>query len=115
MENPPASENSIFTSFSYDTKRHCPEYNRLQREFPLRKQKDILAPPMPLINDNCLHHLAILLDKPFDVLKILMTEDSDADPYAECRRLVSELEKIGWTAEWGLDGILYDLKQINQI
>jgi len=45
MENPQSAPNSIFTSFLYDIKRYCPEYSRLQREFPLREQKILINPP----------------------------------------------------------------------
>ena len=50
---------------------------------------------------------------PKQVTDILNTHNQDGDGYAECRRLVDQLEKVGWTAEWGLSGELYDLKRIN--
>ena len=33
--------------------------------------------------------------------------------YNTCSELVSELEKIGYTCQYGLDAIPYDLKKIN--
>ena len=54
-------------------------------------------------------------DTPIEVTKILNSFNEDADAYAECKRIVSELESIGWTADWGLDGELYDLKPLSLI
>jgi hypothetical protein len=46
-----------------------------------------------------------------------LINDSDIDEggcsYAECRRLLTALEPLGYTFEYGLDGIPYDLTQIN--
>jgi hypothetical protein len=55
------------------------------------------------------------MELPKKITDILNTYDEDADPYHEARRLVSELEKVGWTAEWGLSGELYDLKPLSII
>ncbi len=55
----------------------------------------------------------IVTKKTEELIDILNSFNEDADAYAECKRIVSELESIGWTAEWGLDGELYDLKQIS--
>ena len=49
---------------------------------------------------------------PDNVKKILNTSDENKDPYYECERLLNELKLIGWTFEYGLDGIPYSLKTL---
>ena len=45
---------------------------------------------------------------PIEVLSILNTISDDAD-YDECDRVVKELNSIGYTAKYGLDGSLYEI------
>ena len=45
---------------------------------------------------------------PIEVLSILDTISDDAD-YDECDRVVKELNSIGYTAKYGLDGSLYEI------
>lgn len=49
---------------------------------------------------------------PVEVNAILDTFDENEDGYAECARIVNELNLIGWTAEYYLDAELYDIKPI---
>lgn len=37
----------------------------------------------------------------------------DKEPYKACRDLIKDLEKIGYTCEYGLDGVPQGLKKIN--
>jgi hypothetical protein len=49
---------------------------------------------------------------PQHIKDILDTYDENTELYSECRRMVAELEAIGWTAEFDLSGSLYDIKKI---
>ena len=49
---------------------------------------------------------------PLPVNSIISSFDENKDLYHECARLVAELDQIGWTAEYGLDGQLHDLEKI---
>lgn len=52
------------------------------------------------------------IDKlPEEVRNIVLSFDEDNDPYHECQRIDSELQKHGYTVDWGLDGVLYDIKK----
>lgn len=42
--------------------------------------------------------------------KILNSFDENKDLYEECRRIEAELSEIGYGCEWGLDGIIYNVK-----
>jgi len=48
---------------------------------------------------------------PQNVKDILDTYDENIDGYLECKRIINELNLIGWTADYYLDGILFDLKK----
>lgn len=50
---------------------------------------------------------------PVAVQAILDSFDTDADPYKECTQIVEQLEQIGWTADFGLDGILCGIHATN--
>lgn len=39
-------------------------------------------------------------------------DDNSCDLYSECRRIVQRLNEIGWTADYYLDGALFDIKPI---
>lgn len=49
---------------------------------------------------------------PQEIKDILDTFNEDKDTYKECNRIIKELEKKGYTADYYLDGILFDLKPI---
>lgn len=49
---------------------------------------------------------------PENVQSILNSFDEDRDGYAECKRIVTELEAVGYTAEYGLDAELYNLRKL---
>lgn len=47
---------------------------------------------------------------PISVKRVVDSYDDDKDLYAECARIEKELNKIGWTCEYGLDGEVYDVR-----
>ena len=50
---------------------------------------------------------------PQEIQDILLGFDEEADnSYHECDRVIKLLEQNGYTAEYGLDGELYDLKKV---
>lgn len=50
---------------------------------------------------------------PDEVQAILMDFNEDADNiYIECKETVKKLELQGYTADYGLDGNLFDLKKL---
>lgn len=53
---------------------------------------------------------------PADVTSVLLkhqSNDQDSYTYVECEALVKDLEKIGYTCDYGLDAIPFGLKKIN--
>ena len=50
---------------------------------------------------------------PQEVKTILDTYNENKDSYAECERIIKELNVIGWDADYYLDGILFDLTKLN--
>lgn len=46
---------------------------------------------------------------PAEVAEVLNTFDDSADPYAECERICKELALIGYSAEFGLDGVITEI------
>jgi hypothetical protein len=52
---------------------------------------------------------------PANVQDILKTFDDNLDLYHECRRIESELKKINWLVDWGLDGELYNLRPYKEV
>jgi hypothetical protein len=46
---------------------------------------------------------------PQEVKDILDSFDIDKDAYKECDRIIDELNEIGWTADYGLSGEIYDV------
>ena len=48
-------------------------------------------------------------DAPENVKSILNSFDFDSDPYKECDRLLNELEPLGYSFDYGLDGEPYNL------
>ena len=51
---------------------------------------------------------------PDNVKAIMDTFNQELDSYKECNRLLNEVEKIGWTFDYYLDGIPYNFKQIEK-
>lgn len=49
---------------------------------------------------------------PKDVKKIVDSFDEDKDNYLECKRIRSELKKLNWDCQYGLDGVIYDVKDM---
>ena len=50
---------------------------------------------------------------PEEIKNMLDSWDDNKYLYAECNRIRCELQKKGWTCDYGLDGIIYDVKQVN--
>lgn len=50
---------------------------------------------------------------PQDIKDVVDSWDDNKDIYAECRRIRSELEQMGWTCDYGLDGEVYDVRKVN--
>ena len=48
-----------------------------------------------------------------EVKNILNTYNENKDSYAECERIIKELNLIGWNADYCLDGILFNLTKLN--
>lgn len=48
---------------------------------------------------------------PQHIKNIVDTFDEDKCSYAECARIKKELETVGYTCDYGLDGSLYDIKK----
>ena len=46
---------------------------------------------------------------PENVKDIINSFDEDLDSYIECERIVSELNLIGYTAKYYLDGVLFNI------
>lgn len=46
---------------------------------------------------------------PENVRDIINSFDEDLDSYIECERIISELNLIGYTAEYYLDGVLFNI------
>ena len=51
---------------------------------------------------------------PPDIQKIIMDFNTDNDLYHECNKMEYKMLKKGYTFEWSLDGIPYDLRKIEQ-
>ncbi len=50
---------------------------------------------------------------PKEVKAIVDTYDDNENLYEECHRIQKELEHIGWTCDYGLDGEVYYVRAIN--
>ena len=55
-----------------------------------------------------------VVEIPNVVRAVMSTWDCNADEYAECRRLENDLEPLGWTFDWYLDGEPYNLRKIEE-
>ena len=49
---------------------------------------------------------------PTNVKSIVDSWDDNKDLYKECARIKTELETIGWTCDYGLDGMVYDVVKL---
>jgi hypothetical protein len=49
---------------------------------------------------------------PQNVLDVLSKYDDGDTTYISCEALKNDLEAIGYTCDYGLDGVPYDLKQL---
>ncbi len=49
---------------------------------------------------------------PQNIQDIIFSFDENKDKYKECARVVAELEPLGYTMDYGLDGELFALKKI---
>lgn len=58
--------------------------------------------------------MEITVEQIYDIVGILETydESSGVDLYEQCRKIDSDLNKIGFRAEWGLDGGVYSVTKI---
>lgn len=50
---------------------------------------------------------------PAEVMAILRNHEADENDYATCQALQDDLEQIGWTCDWGLDAVPYNLRELN--
>jgi hypothetical protein len=50
---------------------------------------------------------------PLEIKNIVDSWDDNNDIYSDCSRIQKELKEIGWTCEYGLDGIIYEVKKRN--
>jgi len=50
---------------------------------------------------------------PQEIKNIVDSWDDYMDLYAECSRIQKELKQKGWTCDYGLDGMVYDVRRIN--
>jgi hypothetical protein len=49
---------------------------------------------------------------PLEVQELIANIDEDGCSYAECARLLEAVQALGYTFEYGLDGMPYDLAKI---
>ena len=52
-------------------------------------------------------------DLPKEIKDITDSWDDNKGLYAECNRIQKELEQKGWTCDYGLDGMVYDVRKVN--
>ena len=50
---------------------------------------------------------------PQPIKNIVDSWDDSKELYSECVRIQKELEKKGWTCDYGLDGMVYDVEKLN--
>lgn len=51
---------------------------------------------------------------PQQIKSIVGTFNEDEDAYKECRKLNKRLELVGWTCDYYLDGVPFDIKPITK-
>lgn len=49
---------------------------------------------------------------PTNIKLIVNTFDDSVDGYKECERIIQELEAKGYTADYGLDAVLFDFRKL---
>jgi len=49
---------------------------------------------------------------PQNIKDVVDSWDDNEDIYAECKRIQRKLEQKGWMCDYGLDGMVYDIKKI---
>ena len=49
---------------------------------------------------------------PEKIKNIIDTWDDNLNLYSECNRIQKELETKGWTCDYGLDGMVYDVREL---
>ena len=49
---------------------------------------------------------------PHEVQVVLQKYESEVEDYIACKNMQHELEHLGYTFDWGLDAIPYNLRQI---
>lgn len=52
---------------------------------------------------------------PEDIQEVILSFDEDHDLYNECERLLEELKPLGYTFDYYLDGVPYNLRKINPV
>lgn len=128
-ENDWEAENAIvlFHTDMYNCKRHI---DRLHSRTSSRMENGISKALATEINrfsrlEMWVHDamLIVFLEEDMDLFEvmdllppvvqdILDTFDEDKEKYAECERVVELLEKVGWTADYGLSGTLFNLEEL---
>ena len=49
---------------------------------------------------------------PKEIKNIVDSWNDNKELYSECKRIQKELKQKGWTCDYGLDGMVYDVKQL---
>ena len=49
---------------------------------------------------------------PENIQAIMDSADEDKDPYKECERMLEEMNELGYTFEYGLDGVPFGLTKL---
>ena len=49
---------------------------------------------------------------PQEIKSIVDSWDDNESLYVECNRIQRELEEKNWTCDYGLDGMVYDVKEL---
>ena len=49
---------------------------------------------------------------PIEVREVLEKHSNDDNTYENCEELIIDLEKVGYTCDYGLDGVPFDLRKI---
>lgn len=52
---------------------------------------------------------------PREVREVVSSWDNDNQTYEECQKFLKELEKYGYTFEYGLDAVPYGLRKLNPV